>query len=80
MIRLNDPNQTEESTFRVSEVHGVWRVSRGQSLYGDFLTRGDAVRAACFGARAANKRGAMSRVVAAPEDHRIDPYEPHFGD
>jgi len=49
-------------------------------LYGNFQTRGDAVRAACFGARAANKRGAMSRVVAAPEDQRIDPYESHFGD
>lgn len=73
-------SQTSESTFRVSEVDGAWRVSQGQSLYGDFQTRGDAVRAACFGARAANKRGAMSRVVAAPEDQRIDPYESHFGD
>jgi len=73
-------SQTSESTFRVSEVDGAWPVSQGQSLYGNFQTRGDAVRAACFGARAANKRGAMSRVVAAPEDQRIDPYESHFGD
>jgi len=76
--QLNTLNKTSDFTFRVFETDDGWRVSRGQSLYGDFLTRGDAVRAACFGARAANKRGAASLVVVAPEDHRIDPYEAHF--
>jgi len=77
---VNAYRQKIETTFRVSEVRGAWRVSRDHSLYGEFLTRGDAVRGACFGARAANKRGASSRVFAAPDELRIDPYEPHFGE
>lgn len=67
-------------TFRVSEQGSQWRVSRDGVLYGDFLTRGDAVRAACFGARTQDRQGRPAQVVAAPGDQRISPYDPHFGE
>ncbi|MFC3069345.1 hypothetical protein [Phenylobacterium soli] len=67
-------------TFRVRETAGVWRVSRDGALYGEFLTRGDAVRGACFGARSEDSRGRGAEVLAAPGDQRVPHYEPHFGE
>lgn len=67
-------------TFRVREKSNVWEVSRDESLYGEFLTRGDAIRAACFGARAQDRRRRGSKVLAAPGDQPIPHYEPHFGE
>jgi hypothetical protein len=67
-------------TFRVLQKSEVWQVSRDETFYGEFLTRGDAVRAACFGARAQDRRGRGSRVVMTPGDQRIPHYDPHFGE
>jgi len=66
-------------TFRVSDVGGRWQVSRDAVFWGDFLSRGDAVRAACFGARKEELRGRSSRVLAPPADQLMSHYEPHFG-
>ena len=67
-------------TFRVRQKSDVWQVSCDETLYGEFLTRGDAVRAACFGARAEDRRGRGSQVLMTPGDRRIPHYEPHFGE
>ena len=67
-------------TFRVWEQSGQWRVSRDGAFYGDFLTRGDAVRAACFGARTQNGYGRTAEVIASPGDQRIPHFDPHFGE
>jgi hypothetical protein len=67
-------------TFRVRQTSDVWRVSRDGALYGEFLTRGDAVRGACFGARSEDSRGGAAEVLTAPGDQRVPHYEPHFDD
>ena len=67
-------------TFRVSRKADAWQVSRDESVYGEFFTRGDAVRAACFGARTQDRRGRGSRVLMTPGDKPIPHYEPHFGE
>jgi hypothetical protein len=66
-------------TFSVSDEGGGWRVLRGTAAVGDFHSRGDAIRAACFKARTAEKSGRRARVVAAPGDQVMPHYEPHFG-
>jgi hypothetical protein len=65
-------------TFRIWEEAKLWQVSRDETPYGEFLTRGDAVRAACFGARTAEGEGKASDVLVAPGDQRVPHYEPHF--
>lgn len=67
-------------TFRVHQISDVWQVSRDETLYGKFLTRGDAVRAACFGARAQDRHSPGSQVLMTPGDQRVPHYEPHFGE
>jgi hypothetical protein len=67
-------------TFRVWEQEDGWRVSRDSRPYGEFLTRGDAVRAACFGARTAASQGIPAEVFTPPGNQRIPHYEPHFGE
>jgi hypothetical protein len=66
-------------TFRVWEQDG-WRVSRDSRPYGEFLTRGDAVRAACFGARTADGQGIRGEVFTFPGFQRVPHHEPHFGE
>ena len=67
-------------TFRVREQSVGWRVWRDGTLYGEFLTRGDAVRAACFGARTEDAHGSPARVLGPPGNRRIPHYEPHFAE
>jgi hypothetical protein len=65
-------------TFRVLQKSEVWQVSRDETFYGEFLTRGDAVRAACFGARAQDRHGRGSQVLMTPGDERVPHYDPYF--
>jgi hypothetical protein len=67
-------------TFRVFQKFDVWQVTRDEAFYGEFLTRGDAVRAACFGARAQDRHGRNSQVLMKPGDMRVAHYDPHFGE
>lgn len=67
-----------QRTFRVAARGDAWQVTRDDAVYGDFLTRGEAVRAACFAARSAEKRGGSVRVLAPPNDRVIPYYEPFF--
>lgn len=66
--------------FRVRETSEGWSASRDQVLYGEFQTRGDAVRGACFGARGADRHGSCCQVLTEPGDRRVSHYEPHFDD
>ncbi|HEY8618058.1 hypothetical protein [Phenylobacterium sp.] len=68
------------STFRVSGEGEAWRVRLGDTVYGEFLSRGDAIRGACLGARTAEARGGKAEVLSAPGDERMPHYEPHFAD
>jgi hypothetical protein len=54
-------------------------VRRDAVFWGDFLSHGDAVRAACFAARNEERRGRASRVLAPPGDQLMSHYEAHFG-
>ena len=70
---------TGDCTFRVSVEDGRWQVRRDAVFWGDFLSHGDAVRAACFAARTEERRGRASRVLAPPGDQLVSHYEAHFG-
>lgn len=65
-------------TFRVLQTSEKWQVSRDDRFYGEFHTRGDAVRAACLGARNQDRHGGESKVLIAPGDRRVPHYQPHF--
>lgn len=66
-------------TFQVADQDGRWRVFRDEVFWGCFHSHGDAVRAACFGARAAEQRGRSARVLAPPHNQLMPHYEAHFG-
>jgi hypothetical protein len=53
-------------TFRVGERSGVWYVNKNDSFYGDYLSRGQAIEAACFGARTVEAQGGVALVVTLP--------------
>ena len=55
-------------TFRTGERSGVWFVTKDQVFYGDYLTRGQAVEAACFGARTVEAQGGSAQVLETPGD------------
>jgi hypothetical protein len=67
-------------TFRVHQTSKAWQVSRDDRFYGEFHTRGAAVRAACFGARTQERHGRGSQMLMTPGDHPVPHYEPHFGE
>jgi hypothetical protein len=62
-------------TFRTGQRSGVWFVTKNDVFYGDYLTRGQAVEAACFGARAVEAQGGSAQVLAMPGEvlitHRL---------
>jgi len=66
-------------TFAVSDASGDWEVLKDEVSVGRFHSRGDAVRVACFRARAEDRRGRRSRVIARPGSLVIPHYEAHFG-
>lgn len=68
------------STFAVSNEGDGWRIMQDDLLTeGRFHSQGDAVRAACFRAREAERKGCRAIVFAQPGDVLLPHYEPHFG-
>jgi len=55
-------------TFRAGERSGVWFVTKNDAFYGDYLSRGQAIEAACFGARTVEAKGGSARVLTSPGD------------
>ena len=65
--------------FRVTLGPGVWRVSRNGAFFGDYLTRGNAVRAACAEARDEERRGCVAQVFDGPGAVALPHQEPQLG-
>jgi hypothetical protein len=66
-------------TFRVTLRTGVWNVSRDGVFFGDYMTRGNAIRAAYAGARIEEGRGRLAQVFEPPGAVALPHHEPHFG-
>lgn len=58
--------------FRVSQASGVWSVTKNAHFYGDYLSRDQAIRGACYGARAVEATGGSAQVLAQPGDKPVD--------
>lgn len=58
-------------TFRTGERAGVWYVTKNETFYGDYLSHGQAVEAACFGARTVEAKGGSARVVSMPGEKPV---------
>jgi hypothetical protein len=63
--------------FRVTLRTGIWNVSRNDVFFGDYRTRGDAVRAAYAAARTEAGRGRLAQVFAPPGKVALSHHEPH---
>lgn len=64
--------------FRIAAPDGVWQVTCDGALLSDYLSRGDAIRAACLAARRAESQGGSARVLLAPGDTILAHREPQF--
>jgi hypothetical protein len=53
-------------TFRTGRRSGVWFVTRDDVFYGDYLTRGQAIESACYGARTIEAQGGTAVVLTMP--------------
>lgn len=52
--------------FHVCERSGVWSVTKNNAFYGDYLSREQALQAACFGARTVEAQGGSAQVLTMP--------------
>lgn len=64
--------RTTICTFRIGQQACAWFVTKNNAFYGDYLTRGQAIEAASFGARAVEARGGSALVFETPGDVLID--------
>jgi hypothetical protein len=68
------------SIFRAAQRSGVWSVTKDGQFYGDYMSRDQAIRGACNGARAVEAMGRQAKVLAgsdeeviAHRDHLLEP-------
>ena len=52
--------------FRTGQRGSGWYVTRDHEFYGDYFSQGQAVAAACMGARAVEAKGSTARVLDGP--------------
>ncbi len=64
--------------FRIALRSGIWNVSRNDVFFGDYRTRGNAVRAACEAARIEEGRGRLAQVFEPPGRVALPHHEPHL--
>jgi len=64
--------------FHVTLGPGVWHVRRDGVFFGDYLSRGDAIRGAYAAARSEENRGFMAEVFAPPGVMALPHHEPHL--
>lgn len=69
----------QSQVFRITLGSGVWHVRRNEVFFGDYLTRGNAVRAACAAARTEEARGRRAEVFEPPGAAAVPHHEPHLG-
>ena len=67
---------SRDTSFRVVLRGAVWEVTKNNRFYGDYLNREQAVRGACYGARAVEASGGEARVLAPPSEQVIDHRDP----
>lgn len=55
-------------TFRTGTRNGVWFVTKDHVLYGDYLSRDQAMRSACLAAQGVEAKGGSAQVLSVPND------------
>jgi hypothetical protein len=70
-VNLIARGPSRDTAFRVTVHDGVWSVTKNKVFYGDYNSRPQAIRSACYGARAVEATGATARVLVAPGDEVI---------
>lgn len=65
-------------TFRTQLRSGVWSVTKDDAFYGDYLSRREAVKGACAGARAVEALGGSAKVLDAATDTVIPHHAPRY--
>jgi hypothetical protein len=74
-VRATIPGRNRDTTFRAEYKFGVWSVTKNHVFYGDYLERAEAIRGACYGARAVEATGGRARVLLLPGDLLIPHYD-----
>lgn len=74
-MRPTAPGGNRDTTFRAALTFGVWTVTKNNAFYGDYLDRDQAIRSACYGARAVEAAGGRARVLLLPGDLLIPHYD-----
>ena len=59
------------SIFRAAQRSGVWSVTKDGQFYGDYLSREQAIRGACNGARAVEAVGGQAKVLVGSGEEVI---------
>jgi len=60
-----------DTNFRVRQAAGGWAVTKNEVFYGDYTSRDQAIRSACYGARAVEATGGQACVKVLPGDEVI---------
>jgi len=76
MNRIEPVQQSQ--VFRITLGSGIWHVRRNDVFYGDYLTRGNAIRGACAGARTEEERGRVAQVFEPPNTVAHPHHESHL--
>jgi hypothetical protein len=69
-------DRARDCTFRAALRSGVWSVTKDHAFYGDYLSRAEALRGACSGARTVEALGGKARVLAAPGETLVPHQHP----
>lgn len=77
MNRIEPVQQSQ--VFLITWGSGIWHVRRNNVFFGDYLTRGNAIRGACAGARTEEERGRVAQVFEPPGTVALPHHEPHLG-
>jgi hypothetical protein len=65
-------------TFRTGARNGVWFVTKDHVLYGDYLSKDQAMRSACLAAQGVESKGGTARVLSIPNDVVVNHREFEF--
>jgi hypothetical protein len=77
MLPLESARWTQ--VFRITPGSGVWHVSRNGEFFGDYHTRGNALRGAYAAACVEEGRGRVAQVFEPPGTTALPHHETHFG-
>lgn len=75
---MNPLERSRDCTFRAAVRSGVWLVTKNDAFYGDYLSRNQALRSACLGARAVEALGGTARVLAPPGETLVPHNDPNL--